>query len=165
MSEFILSVWPQPIRGILIVNQKENVMKGTLSKLSCIPVVFALLLTGSQGTMAGEKSGGGSKECCKEECTDMCSSCHKMCLKTLSYCIKKGGKHVAATHVQTMLDCIDMCDLSSRLSARNSELTAKVRQICNEICTKCANSCEKLNDPQMKECVDMCRKCAKHCSG
>jgi hypothetical protein len=139
-------------------------MKSMLSKVSFVGILMALLLSGSQGTLAGEKATGGAKECCKEDCADMCSSCQKMCLKTLAYCIKKGGKHASAAHLQTMLDCIDTCDLSSRLSARNSELTAKVRKICSDVCTKCATSCEQLKDPQLKDCVDMCKKCAKHCA-
>ena len=37
-----------------------------------------------------------------ESCIQECTRCHAMCVKTIQYCLKKGGKHAAADHVRLM---------------------------------------------------------------
>lgn len=101
--------------------------------------------------------------CCKETSGAMCGKCREECLKALSYCLSTGGKHASAAHITTLMDCIDMCDVSSRLAARNSELAARICQICTDVCSRCAKSCEDLNDPNLKACVEMCKQCSQTC--
>merc|ERR1711916_289563 len=80
-----------------------------------------------------------SQSCCARttDCSDCCSSCHIMCLKTLSHCLKKGGDHAKGEHIQLLLDCIAIC------------------QSCAELAG---------GDDQMKVCADACRSCSEQCS-
>lgn len=93
-----------------------------------------------------------------------CTSCLKTCEDALKYCEKKGGKHVDKEHIKTLKDCIALCRASSDLGSRDSALLAKVRGACAEACAKCAKSCEALNDPKLKDCVQSCNDCAKSCA-
>jgi len=104
------------------------------------------------------------KQATADCCQTTCSSCQKTCEDALKYCEKKGGKHAAKEHINTLKDCIALCKASADLGSRNSALLAKLREVCADACTKCAKSCEDLNDPQLKKCVEACKECAKACN-
>merc|ERR1712065_8071 len=77
-----------------------------------------------------------SQSCCARttDCSDCCSSCYTMCLKTLSHCLKKGGDHAKGEHIQILLDCIAICQSCADLSARGSSACAKMCEVCSEAC-------------------------------
>ncbi|MBY0545658.1 MAG: four-helix bundle copper-binding protein [Candidatus Obscuribacterales bacterium] len=132
-----------------------------------VTLVAGLLFSGASALADDAKPALSKKDaeaaCCTEASGAMCGKCREECLKALSYCLSKGGKHTSAAHITTLLDCIDMCDISSRLTGRNSELSARICQICADVCNRCAKSCEDLNDPNLKACVEMCKQCAQSC--
>lgn len=138
-----------------------------LSLIANAALAVGLLVGGSSALAEKTKSAPLKKDadaaCCKQTTGDMCGACREKCLQALSYCLSKGGKHAAAAHITTLLDCIDMCDLSSRLTARKSELSARICQICTDVCKRCAKSCEDLKDPNLKDCVEMCKQCSQSC--
>lgn len=101
-----------------------------------------------------------SESCCKTDC----KACAEVCKKALAYCQKKGGKHADAKHINTLKDCIALCDANSDLSSRKSKLSADLMKICAKACSDCAKSCEALNDKELKACIDSCNNCAKLCS-
>lgn len=94
----------------------------------------------------------------------MCAKCQKICEDTLKYCLSKGGKHAAKAHIDALKDCITLCKASAELGSRDSQLLQKLRGICAEACIKCAESCEALNDPKLKDCITACQECAKSCT-
>jgi hypothetical protein len=49
------------------------------------------------------------------------------------------------------------------LKSRNSVNGAEVDKACAKVCSKCADTCEELKDPKLKDCVALCRKCATSC--
>lgn len=138
-----------------------------LAFLANSALVAGLLFSGASALAEDAKSDPEKKDseaaCCKETSGAMCGKCREECLKALSYCLSKGGKHASAAHITTLMDCIDMCDISSRLTARNSALSARICGICTDVCNRCAKSCEDLNDPNLKACVDMCKQCSQTC--
>jgi hypothetical protein len=90
--------------------------------------------------------------------------CADHCRKTLfDYCIEKGGEHSDRRHVEEMIDCIEACKLAADFMVRGSEQHPLACGLCANICTTCAESCEALDDPVMKECAGICRRCAKAC--
>lgn len=107
-----------------------------------------------------DKKASATANCCKTDC----KSCADVCRKALAYCQKKGGKHADAKHLNTLKDCIALCQANSDLSSRNSKLSPELMKICAKACTECAKSCEALNDKELKACVDSCNSCAKTCS-
>lgn len=99
-----------------------------------------------------------------QTCISNCTECHKSCVTTLTYCLRQGGKHAAADHIQLLIDCAASCQECIDFMLRESKFHPKACGICAEICTACAASCERMGDDQkMKQCAATCRKCAESC--
>ncbi|MFT3785726.1 MAG: four-helix bundle copper-binding protein [Tepidisphaeraceae bacterium] len=99
------------------------------------------------------------------DCIDQCSTCHQVCLETLTHCLRKGGDHAAADHVRLMQDCIQICATSADFMLRGSELHTETCRACAEVCRRCAEDCERLaDDDMMRRCADQCRSCAESCA-
>lgn len=99
-----------------------------------------------------------------KECIDMCWSCRDTCQKTLfTHCLPMGGAHVEEEHVKIMLECIDICQIAADFMTRQSPHHGLTCGVCAEICTACADSCDRLDSEHMKECAEICRRCAEHC--
>src|ERR1700723_1022829 len=92
-------------------------------------------------------------------CATLCKSCSDMCAKNLQYFKKKGGKYTEASRVNTMKDCVKICDTTHDFKSRQSANNADVDKACGAICNKCAEVCTELNDPKLKDCIAMCKKC------
>lgn len=100
-----------------------------------------------------------------EQCIDLCTQCHAVCLSTAQYCLQKGGAHADARHVRVLLDCADICRTSADLMLRGSELHTSTCRTCAEICARCADECERMSaDAIMAQCAEMCRRCAESCT-
>jgi hypothetical protein len=99
-----------------------------------------------------------------QECIDACTQCARICWETLAYCLEKGGRHAEAEHVNTLLDCAQLCDTSAAFMERGSAVHPDVCAACAEACQRCAESCEKFgDDDQMRRCAEICRSCAESC--
>lgn len=74
------------------------------------------------------------------------------------------GRHVEAAHLETLLDCAQICDASVALLARGSELHASQCGVCADACERCEESCEQFgDDAQVQACADACRRAAQSC--
>jgi hypothetical protein len=99
-----------------------------------------------------------------KECIEACKACGEECEKMLfGHCLEMGGEHLEPEHVKLMADCIDICNIATKLMLRNSEFSADVCSTCADICDECADSCEELSGKEMKQCAEICRKCADIC--
>ena len=52
------------------------------------------------------------------DCADRCASCHTTCVRALAHCLKQGGAHADASHLQLLQDCIAICQVCSDMCAR-----------------------------------------------
>jgi hypothetical protein len=99
-----------------------------------------------------------------QECIEECTSCHRICLETLTHCLSKGGRHADAHHIRLLTDCAEICQTSANFMLRNSELHVHTCGACAEICERCARSCEEMSDDDlMARCAEACRSCAAIC--
>jgi hypothetical protein len=99
------------------------------------------------------------------ECIDNCTSCHAICLETISHCLSKGGAHAAPEHIALLAACADICSTCAATMLRGASVSAAVCGACAEVCRACADSCERMgDDPQMKRCAEVCRRCAESCT-
>lgn len=98
-----------------------------------------------------------------KHCIDLCHDCHRVCLETLAHCLRAGGKHAEAGHINALLDYIATCTASVDLMARNSPIHAQMCATCAEACRRCAESCEAMDDPQCRRCAEACRACEASC--
>lgn len=98
-----------------------------------------------------------------QTCIDACASCHRVCVETLAHCLRMGGPHAAANHVTRMLDCAQICQVSADMMGRESELSHATCALCADACDRCAESCEAMDDAEMRACAEACRRCAASC--
>lgn len=95
---------------------------------------------------------------------DICHECHDVCEDTLvNHCLEQGGAHMEPRHVKLLLDCIQICQTSADFMHRNSEYASAVAIACAGVCEACANSCDKFDSEEMRECARVCRECAEYC--
>jgi hypothetical protein len=122
-----------------------------------------------RGPFFSEPEPGSPLGACKlvESCNPQhqaCSQCEQACMQTISYCLKQGGLHAEARHIQLLQDCADQCALSVKFMVRESDFQSRSCMLCAEICISCAADCEKMKEDEvMKNCADVCRRCAESC--
>lgn len=99
------------------------------------------------------------------QCIDQCYHCASICEQTIAHCLKLGGEHAEARHIQTLQDCILMCTTSAELMARESPFHHDTCVLCADACRRCAEDCERVDarDQLMQECAAECRSCADAC--
>lgn len=99
-----------------------------------------------------------------ERCISECLDCHRICLETVQYCLQSGGKHASPEHIRVLLDCVEICQTSANFMLRGSNLHGRTCAVCEEVCSRCAESCQEMGDGgQMLDCVEACRTCAESC--
>lgn len=99
-----------------------------------------------------------------QQCIDTCWQCRHECQATLfNHCLPVGGKHAETSHVNIMIDCIQICQAAADAMVRQSPLHSDICKACADICDACAVSCEALDGEEMKTCAELCRQCAEHC--
>lgn len=99
-----------------------------------------------------------------EQCTELCLECHRICEETITYCLGKGGDHVADEHLRLLIDCAEICQTSANFMLRGSSRHDITCRACAEICRACADDCAMFTgDAQMERCADVCRRCAEAC--
>lgn len=100
-----------------------------------------------------------------QTCIQNCTTCHQICLQTISHCLEKGGEHASSEHIRILSDCAEICSVSANFMTRGSDLHPTICGACAEACLACADSCEQVagSDEVMKTCADVCRQCAESC--
>ena len=97
-----------------------------------------------------------------QEAIQACLDCHSMCLRmAMTYCAAQGGRHLAAAHLQLMINCAEICQTCANFMLSDSPLHKTVTAACAEVCAACAKSCEQVGG--MQGCIDECRKCERSC--
>lgn len=101
-----------------------------------------------------------------ERCIQRCTECRNVCLQTIAHCLRLGGKHASPEHIGLLMDCAAICETSSRFMLNQSPFHKKTCSVCAEVCTACADDCEKMagGDRVMQMCADTCRSCAESCA-
>lgn len=122
-----------------------------------------------------------------QNCIEQCTTCHRVCLDTLKYGFRLGGRYIESVHLRLLLDCAEICQTSANFMLRGSDLHRQTCAACAVICQECAVDCERYTvsaegsgapmsrqsgplavskenvDEQLKYCADICRQCAKSC--
>jgi len=97
-------------------------------------------------------------------CIQNCTDCHNICVQTTAYCLQMGGRHAEAGHLESLLDCAELCRTSADFMLRGSSLHAHVCGVCAEACERCAQACSEFaDDEQMQACTEQCHRCMESC--
>lgn len=96
-------------------------------------------------------------------CSQACTDCYRICVKTLQHCLHMGGKHAEPNHIRLMLDCAEICQTSANFMLRGSDLHPRTCDVCVDVCERCAEECERIapGDEDMARCAELCRRCAE----
>ena len=96
-----------------------------------------------------------------QACVEACNQCYQTCLhEAMNRCLESGGKHVEPDHFRLMMNCAEICQLSTNLMLSSSAFGQQICRVCAEVCDACAKSCERIG---MEDCARVCRECAKRC--
>lgn len=99
-----------------------------------------------------------------ERCIDECTRCYNICLETVEYCLKRGGRYEEAHHIRRLFDCAEACRTNGSFMLRGSDLYPSTCILCAEACVRCAQSCEQLQDDEyLRICTEACSRCAEIC--
>ncbi|MTI22773.1 four-helix bundle copper-binding protein [Fulvivirga sp. RKSG066] len=90
------------------------------------------------------------------ECASACQHCSDACLD------EEDVSHMINC-IRLDRDCADICRLTSQLLSRGSDQVEKLIDVCEAICRKCAEECEKHDNEHCKKCATACRECEEAC--
>ena len=94
------------------------------------------------------------------QCVQDCLDCQNIGLETISYCLGMSDTYP----VRSILDCIEICQVTADLIMRGSKLRDELCKVCIEACEKCELFCNQFDsDFQMKACGQACRNCVDSC--
>jgi hypothetical protein len=99
-----------------------------------------------------------------QQCIDECLNCCEVCVRTTEHWFELRGKHVEASQVRTVSDCVAICQTNAGFMLRGSRFHAGTCALCAEVCRECERECRRIGDDQMmQQCADACRRCAESC--
>lgn len=95
-----------------------------------------------------------------EDCVAACVGCHATCVQTVLHCIARDGSRTHARHIQTLLDCAELCQMAVRFMFANSAFQSRVCALCADACRACEAACRASGDPHDLRCAEACVCCA-----
>ena len=99
-----------------------------------------------------------------DECIRKCLECFRVCSQGFRYCLEKRGALADPHHVDTLMACAEICQVSADFMTRASEYHELIRGVCAEICESCARECERFKDDEtMREVARVCRSTFDSC--
>jgi hypothetical protein len=101
---------------------------------------------------------------CAETCHECADACLALIPHCLDHCVEK-GRPVESEHINTLMDCAEICGTTHNLLHRGSAHHAKACAACAAICEACVQCCAALGneDKLTKACADACKACASSC--
>lgn len=117
----------------------------------------------SRGAMVSEVRNMATISEKTRQCIDDCGKCHDACLETSMLCLEQGGQYAGPSHLRLLRETAEICQTGAYFLLLGSEFEDEVCDLVAQICTRCAQSCEKLGEQFMQECAAACRKCADSC--
>jgi hypothetical protein len=99
-----------------------------------------------------------------QELINMLYNCAATCEHCAGACLDEKDVTMLTQCIKHDLDCAEICKTTASLLARGSEHAQHIMPECAEICTVCAEECEKHSHMEhCRICADTCRQCAEMC--
>ncbi len=96
-------------------------------------------------------------------CIDACNKCISTCNNCTISCLnEKEVKHLAQC-IRLNIECAAFCRVAVEFMSLESTFLKQVCKLCSDICTACAEECEKHSMQHCMVCAEACRKCATAC--
>lgn len=95
---------------------------------------------------------------------DVLNECAVACNYCSVACLDEDNIAMLVSCIKTDMDCAVICTSTANLLARESDHGAHMLKECVELCTRCAEECEKhSHHDHCEKCAEVCRKCAEAC--
>lgn len=98
-----------------------------------------------------------------QTCIDACAKCAQICEECFNMCLQEADVKARGNCIKTLQDCAEICTTSACFMSRQSGSIKEVCTLCADICEKCANECAMFKDQHCQSCADTCRQCANEC--
>jgi hypothetical protein len=79
------------------------------------------------------------------------------------HCLAEGGAHLEENHVRVLMDCIEICQTAADSMVRESPVYSVITAACAGVCESCAENCDSIDSPEMRQLAAACRACADSC--
>lgn len=89
--------------------------------------------------------------------------CITACETCLTLCLQEDDVKMMVKCIQLDRDCADICALTARFVARNSNHAPHVMRECIEICQACYEECSQHDHEHCQKCAEACKECAEAC--
>ncbi len=96
-------------------------------------------------------------------CIEACLRCAEACDHCAASCLRETDVAMMAMCIQLDIECSSMCRTAAQLMQLHSNHANAACQLCADICTACAEECEKHDHDHCRECAMQCRACAEEC--
>ena len=98
-----------------------------------------------------------------QSCIEYCQRCAEVCEQCLAACLKEDDLNMMAKCMSLDLECISVCRAAAHLMVLDSNHANAMCQVCADVCTACAEECERHDMDHCQKCAAMCRDCAAEC--
>jgi hypothetical protein len=99
----------------------------------------------------------------QKELLQKLADCVAACEHCMDSCLGEQDIKMMVECIRTDRDCAKICSLTASFVASNSQFVGHILTICEDICNKCAQECEKHNMDHCQKCAQACHECAKAC--
>lgn len=90
-------------------------------------------------------------------------NCEETCEHMTTFLKRKPDVKKRTRQLQLLRDCADICTLTAKYIARNSEFSKCIANLCAYICEACGMECAKFPDLESQNCAKICLHCAREC--
>jgi len=98
-----------------------------------------------------------------QSCIETCMQCAAACDHCAASCLKEEDVAMLSMCIQLDIECSTICKAAVQLMQLQSNHANAICQLCADLCTACAEECEKHDHEHCRQCAAMCRECADEC--
>lgn len=99
-----------------------------------------------------------------QTCIRACNECAALCERIAAFCLRGGELPELIRCAVSLRTCADVCHLTARLVAQESEFLQEYCALCAEVCHACRGECLKHSAIDcFRLCAEACLKCDQAC--
>lgn len=100
----------------------------------------------------------------REACIEACSACAAECERCTASCLRLPDLAPLARLLALLRTCADVCLLTARLLAQESDFASEYGALCAEVCHTCREECLQHSTIEgCRQCAEACLKCDQLC--
>ena len=96
-------------------------------------------------------------------CAQTCLECAQACGEALTVCCAGRDLRPDQQLLECLIDCMTICQSSASILMRHSPNHMITCRAVAEIAQRCAQNCERFDDPVLARCAEECRGSAASC--